>query len=372
MGRPTNVMICAAAALALAGCGLPRSGPYVEELTASAEGVSAGITLIPVDMQVAAIAQAPDHIPFGPEFLAASEENYDLVGHGDLLAVSIWEANENAIFAPDGARVARIDAVTVDGRGRIYLPFVGMVRAAGRTPDQIREVIRSALVGKTLDPQVEVRVAERRSRAVTVSGVVARNGVYPLERNNGRLLSTISLAGGVSEDPLSVRVKLRRGESEGVAWLQEVYNDAALDVPLRAGDTVIVERDARSFTALGAVGAQSLVPFPKPAMTALEALAAARGLQDEAADPTGVFVFRSESAETLAALGRDPAAAAGRTAYLIDLTSGEGLFAADAFEIRDGDSIFVTSAPFTRWRKILGAVVPTVNFAASTATLGGI
>jgi len=366
-------LIAAALATAsLSGCGLPRSGPYIEELTAVAEDPAAGMELIPVDPSVARIAHAPALPGFGPDFLVAREENYDAVGKGDLLAVSVWEASDNAIFAPSGARVAQIGEIAVDGAGRIYVPFVGRVRAEGRTPVEIQEAIRASLADKTLDPQVEVRVMERRSRAVTVSGIVAQNGVYPLERRNGRLLSTLSLAGGVGEDPLNVRVKLRRGDAEAAAWLQDIYNDPALDVPLRAGDTLIVERDARTFTALGAVGSQSLVPFPKPDMTALEALAAARGLQDAAADPTGVFIFREETPEIVKALGRPAGPDPVRAIYLIDLTSGEGLFAASEFQIRDGDSIYATTAPFTRWQKVLGAVVPTVNFAASSATLGGI
>lgn len=360
-----------AAASVLSGCGLPRSGPYIEELVASTQDESVGVELVEVDAGVAAVARAPGFERFSPAFLAAGEENYDLVGKGDVLSISIWEANQNAIFAPAGSKVAQIDAITVDGGGRVYVPFVGAVRASGRTPGQIRETIRASLADKTLDPQVEVRVVERRSRAVTVSGIVAQNGVFPLERQNGRLLSTISLAGGVGEDPLNVRVKVRRQGAEGAAWLQEIYNDPALDVALRAGDTVIVERDTRTFIALGAVGTQSLVPFPKPTMTALEALAAARGLLDATADPTGVFVFRDEEPEILRALGLNPDDGERRTAYLIDLTSGQGMFAADAFEIRDGDSIYATTAPFTRWQKVLGAVVPTVNFAASAATLGG-
>ncbi len=370
MNHTPKMITAMMAALALSGCGLPRSGPYIEELTASAEDPAAGVELVQVDAAVAEITRAASVDGFGPDFLAAREENYDAVGKGDLLSVSVWEANENAIFAPDGARVARIEAIIVDGRGEIYVPFVGRLHAAGRTPGQIREAIRAALADKTLDPQVEVRVAERRGRSVTVSGIAAKNGVFPLERQNGRLLSTISLAGGVGEDPLNVRVKLRRGDLEGAAWLQDIYNDPALDVALRAGDTLILERDARTFAALGAVGSQSLVPFPKPTMSALEALAAARGLQDAAADPTGVFIFRNEAPEIMSALGRPGDGGEAQTAYLIDLTSSQGLFAADAFEIRDGDSIYVTTAPFTRWRKVLGAVVPTVNFAASTATLG--
>ncbi len=61
-----------------------------------------------------------------------------------------------------------------------------------------------------------------------------------------------------------------------------------------------------------------------------------------------------------------------RVAYIIDLTQPAGLFLAREFMMRNGDTIYVTTAPFVRWLKILGAVSPMVNFAASTSTLAGL
>ena len=58
-----------------------------------------------------------------------------------------------------------------------------------------------------------------------------------------------------------------------------------------------------------------------------------------------------------------------RIAYVIDLTRPGGMFAAEAFRMRNGDVIYVTDAPAARWLKILNALAPAVNFASSATAL---
>jgi polysaccharide export outer membrane protein len=134
---------------------------------------------------------------------------------------------------------------------------------------------------------------------------------------------------------------------------------------------VIAERDRRLFTALGAVGRQATVQFPVRDLTVERAMGAVGGLVDAAADPTGVFVFRAERPEIAARVipGAAGGAGARRVGYLIDLTQPGGMFLAHEFLMRDGDTLYVTSAPFTRWMKLLQSIAPLVNFTSSVKTL---
>ena len=93
-----------------------------------------------------------------------------------------------------------------------------------------------------------------------------------------------------------IRIKLRRGAVSGEIWVQDLYDDPANDVALHVGDVLIAERDRRVFTALGAVGRPSTVPFPLRDLSAERALGVVGGLIDVMADPTGVFIFRYEPA----------------------------------------------------------------------------
>ena len=94
--------------------------------------------------------------------------------------------------------------------------------------------------------------------------------------------------------------------------------------------------------------------FTKQDMSAIEAIAEAGGLDGRTADPTGVFVFRSESSEIAnRVLGRTDLAGEQRMAYVLDLTRPEGLFSAREFIIHDEDTVYITEAPFASWGRAL-------------------
>ena len=124
--------------------------------------------------------------------------------------------------------------------------------------------------------------------------------------------------------------------------------------------------------ALGATGAQNRVPFKTQTLSALEAIASVGGLNSNLADPTGVFVLRNEPADIAnAVLGRTDLQGAQRMAYVLDLTQPNGMFEARDFLIRDGDTVYVTEAPFVEWTKTLTAVTGTTAAANNLATTAG-
>ncbi len=169
---------------------------------------------------------------------------------------------------------------------------------------------------------------------------------------------------------IAIRLKLRRGAVTGEIWVQDLYDDPANDVALRAGDALVAERDRRIFTALGAVGRPSTVPFPVRDLSAERAMGVVGGLIDATADPTGVFIFRTEPAAIAARILPGQAAdGERRIVYLLDLTEPGGMFLAREFIMRDGDTLYVTSAPFTRWMKVLQSVAPLVTVTGSARTL---
>jgi polysaccharide export outer membrane protein len=90
------------------------------------------------------------------------------------------------------------------------------------------------------------------------------------------------------------------------------------------------------------------------------------GLNTSTADPTGVFVFRNEPAEIAnAVLGRTDLVGDQRMVYVLDLTQPTGMFEARDFLIRDGDTVYVTEAPFVQWNKTLSAITGTTGAATA-------
>ena len=114
------------------------------------------------------------------------------------------------------------------------------------------------------------------------------------------------------------------------------------------------------------------MPFQSQNLSALEAIAQVGGLNSSLADPTGVFIFRNEPAEIAnAVLGRADLVGDQRFVYVLDLTEPNGMFMARDFVIRDGDTVYVTEAPFVAWQKTIGAVTGTLNTANTLNTLAG-
>ncbi|MEO0944195.1 MAG: polysaccharide export protein, partial [Pseudomonadota bacterium] len=254
--------------------------------------------------------------------------------------------------------------------GFIFVPYAGRVKASGNSPEALRRILTEKLEAQTPDPQIVVQRVAGDGATVSLIGNVGGQGVYPIERPTRTLTAMLAQAGGVTLTPEITQVTLLRGGHSGTVFLQDLYEDPSLDVALRAGDRILVEQDERSFTALGATGAQVRVPFETRTMSAIEALSTVGGLNTNLADPTGVFVFRDEEPEVAATvLGRSDIVEQTRMVYVIDMTSPNGVFQARDFEIRDGDTVYVTEAPYTQFTRVLQAIITPLGTAANIQDL---
>ncbi len=354
----------------VAACSLPRPGPNKAELFAGSVQEQGDAFVVGVNDRVTRATSIVPALGFTEEFRNAGRLGADTINQGDVLGLSVFENVPESLLAPPEARAAVLDEVQVGGDGYIFVPYAGRIRAAGRTPEQLRVAITEELDAQTPDPQVMVRRVAGDGATVTVVGGVGAQGVYPIERPTRTLSAMLARAGGVAIPTKIAQVSVTRADREARVWLEDLYRDPSLDIALRNNDRIVVDEDTRSFTVLGATGAQSEVPFESQTISAIEALARVGGLNPAAADPTGVFVLRNEPAEiSNAVLGRDDLTGAQRFVYVLDLTEPNGMFQARDFAIRDNDTVYVTEAPFTRWQRILGGLTGSLGVAAQADTL---
>ncbi len=354
----------------VAACSLPRPGPNKAELFAGSVQEQGDAFVVGVNDRVTRATSIVPALGFTEEFRNAGRLGADTINQGDVLGLSVFENVPESLLAPPEARAAVLDEVQVGGDGYIFVPYAGRIRAAGRTPEQLRVAITEELDAQTPDPQVMVRRVAGDGATVTVAGGVGAQGVYPIERPTRTLSAMLARAGGVAIPTKIAQVSVTRADREARVWLEDLYRDPSLDIALRNNDRIVVDEDTRSFTVLGATGAQSEVPFESQTISAIEALARVGGLNPAAADPTGVFVLRNEPAEiSNAVLGRDDLTGAQRFVYVLDLTEPNGMFQARDFAIRDNDTVYVTEAPFTRWQRILGGLTGSLGVAAQADTL---
>lgn len=109
-----------------------------------------------------------------------------VIGPDDLLDVSVWGNGE----------ISRTVPVRPDGR--ISLPLVNDLQAAGLTPMQLREAVTKALTPYIPEPSVSVLVREIHSFKVTVMGQVKTPGRYEL-KDRASVLDVLAMAGGLTE-----------------------------------------------------------------------------------------------------------------------------------------------------------------------------
>ncbi len=365
--------IATIAALAVvSSCGLPQVGPNKKQIFAGSVQKEGDAFVVSVNDRVTRATAVVPALGFSNAFKNAAQLGSDTIRAGDVLGITVYENVDDPLLGVEGAPATVLEEVQVDGAGFIFIPYAGRIKAAGNTPDAIRRIITNKLGEQTPDPQVEVRRAAGDGSTVSLIGSVGSQGVYAIERPTRTLGTMLAQAGGVTIVPEIAQITVIRGNHRGKIWLEDLYEHPELDIALRGGDRILVEEDTRSFTALGATGGQAQVPFESQTLSALEGIAQVGGLNAATADPTGVFVFRNEPQEVATqVLGRNDLQGAQRMVYVLDLTQPNGMFMARDFVIRDGDTLYVTEAPFTQWNKVISAITGTATSASGLTSLTG-
>ncbi|SFM33954.1 polysaccharide export outer membrane protein [Shimia aestuarii] len=372
MPRISKHLIIATMVATLGACGIPRPGPNNQEILSLQENPTTDTHVVFVDRRITKAVAVTPVSGFPSSLTRAQNHSADRIRPGDTLSVSIFENVDDGVLSRGGAGVSSLESLQVDEDGFIFIPYAGRIRAIDNSPERLRTLITSKLSTLTPEPQVLVRRAAGDDATVSVLGDgIASQGVYPLQRSNRRLMEMLANAGGIAATPETTRVIVLRNQTKGEIWFEDIYDNPAYDIALQAGDRVVVERDPRMFTVLGATSKQANVPFEKRELSALEAVAQVGGLDGRTANPTGFFVIREQGPQmTNKVLGRHDLAGNQTVVYVINLTEPAGLPLAQAFDIRDGDTIYVTEAPFTQWTKTLDAITGTTRVAATFQAAG--
>lgn len=369
MTRAMRGLSLVAALGIVASCGLPRVGPNKREIFAGSVLREGDAFVLTVTDRVNVIAGSAPSAGFSESFLSAGVIGADTINPGDRLTLTIWENVDDGIVVARGQNATVLSDIQVDSQGFIFVPYAGRIRAAGNSPEAVRRIITDRLGEQTPDPQVQVQRIAGDGATVTVIGLAGGQGVKEITRPTRTLSAMIAEAGGIGVNPESVKITLVRGGQRGTIFFEDLYEHPGNDVALRNGDTIVLERDDRSFTALGATGGQTKVDFDTKSISAIEAIARVGGLNPVLADPTGVFVFRNESEEIAEALTGLDLTGVQRMVYVLDLTVPNGMFMARDFAIKDGDTVYVTEAPFVQFNKTIAAMTGSLTSARSTASL---
>ncbi len=156
-----------------------------------------------------------------------------IIGPTDILEIQVWR--EPALSR----------TVPVRPDGKITLPLLDDVQAAGLTPLELKTKLETRLAKFINNPKVSVSVQEINSKKIYVVGQVNTPGEYPL-RHNMTVMQALSLAGGLAEwaDAKNiVIIRKEKGKQKRIKFnYKKVLKGKDLDknIFLRPGDTIIV------------------------------------------------------------------------------------------------------------------------------------
>lgn len=161
---------------------------------------------------------------------AAVGNDYKLVS-GDKLRIEVYkdpQLSQTLQIRPDG---------------KITLPLVGDLAAAGRTALELRESISSALKEYIATPNVTVIVAETMPQVVYVMGEVNNPGPQPIH-GQVSVLQALAAAGGFKDFAKTTKIRIQRKSASGYTMLDFNYKDAmngrGQTIYVQPGDTIIV------------------------------------------------------------------------------------------------------------------------------------
>jgi polysaccharide export outer membrane protein len=164
---------------------------------------------------------------------AAPHDNSFVIGNDDRLAINVWKE-------PDLTRT-----IPVRSDGKISLPLLGEVQAAGRTPLQLEQDIATKLKDYITAPEVTVIVEQINSQKFNILGQVAKPGSYPLSAAT-TVLDAIAAAGGFKDFAKQKAIYiLRKNATGGETRIAFNYKDvikgknAEQNIKLEAGDTIV-------------------------------------------------------------------------------------------------------------------------------------
>lgn len=311
--------------------------------------------------------------------LDAEIANYQYyIGPGDILNITVWDHPELTI--PAGSyRSAEEAGHWVHADGKIYYPYVGFLKVAGKTVTEIRNEITVKLARYIESPQVDVNIAAFRSQKTYVTGEVDSPGQQEISNVPRTLLDAINEAGGLETDADWRNVTITRNGKTDVVSLFGLMlkGDLTQNRLLLKGDIVHVPRnDAQKVFVLGDVNSPAVVKIDRAGMTLTEALSAVGGINELAANATGVFVVRSsirdkenesyltevrERQKEQSSENNERPETPIANIYQLDISDATALVTGTEFELEPYDVVYVTAAPIVRWNRVMAQLLPTVD-----------
>ena len=355
MTRHMRVILSLICVLILSACTLPRGAALQSEILAQDEDASAQFAVYPVTHNF--LAQSANWPKLGPvrnwihHTHASGAQN---IRANDIVDIVVWDSDDNSLLTPSGANMVSLPGLKVGTDGAIFLPYLGRVKISGLSPEQARSRLQSVAEQTIPSAQIQLNVKSGTQRMVSLVGGVTSPGQFPIEDDHFTIQNLISQGGGVAPTLRNPQVMLTRDGKPYQISLSQLYEKPHLDTIVKGGDKVVIREEERYFRVMGATSGNNIYYFEKEDVSALDALAMIGKFSETRANLQGILILREYNTRHIRSNGTGPSHS--RSVFVIDMTTADGAFSANNFEIMSKDTILVTESPVTSARTILSII----------------
>jgi polysaccharide export outer membrane protein len=333
-----------------------------QQMSRSVGGDGSDMRMVEITPQLVASNQnAAANVELPPELTQYRPQSYQ-IQPGDTLLVTVWDHPE--LTTPAGAQ----QAAASNGRlvypdGTLFYPYVGQLKVAGMTIEELRSTLTTRLAKYLRKPQVDVGVSGNGGQVVLEG---AFNNTAP--QGLGTVPMTVSKAVGaaginVEQADLSGLTLIREGRRYNIDLDALHRGGSVADIYLKPGDRLYLPfNDRKQVYVLGEVVRPQALTFKTSDMSLTQALGRTGGLNQVTSNGDAVYVIRGVDAANLSKEAPSTA-----TVYHLRAKSPAALAVASSFPLRAGDVVFVGPAGITRWNRFFSQLLP-LSAILNTAT----
>lgn len=357
-----NVRLAAAllaATISLHGCAF-APGQHMSARSALLSGEEGScVDVVPITpKQLAMDKAAVSAAAVAPELLTYKPEPYRIAA-GDTLYITVWDHPE--LTSPAGSQQQSLaNGRLVRSDGTLFYPYVGELKVAGMTIEDLRTRISDKLARYVEEPQVDVNVIGYGSQRVTIAGAFMKTDPQPITAVPITLSQALGVA-TINTDAADLSgLLLSRDGHDYRIDLDALNNSRAVltDIYLKPGDRLFLPyNDRKEAYVIGEVNRPAALTFKTTDLTLTQALGRAGGLNPSTSKGKAVYVIRGiEDLETTRG-----------TIYQLDARSPDAFILADQFKVKAGDVVFVGPAGVTRWNRFLSQLLPLTGIISNAA-----
>ena len=285
------------------------------------------------------------------------------IGIGDKLLIYVYGETErlSAVIA-FGKAINPIYEKYVRDDGTIFYPNAGILKADGKTVEELRKDLTLKLSTVLKDPQIDVSITEYNSQKIIVSGVFESPGSYSIETVPKTLAQVVSTANPIQnissnyEQGDLTSLKLTRdGSIYDIDYEYLSRNSQLLNnIYLKNGDVIhLSDSSLMNVFVLGEAQEPKTIRINRRNLPLSSVLGQAKGLDNAYSKNSSVYIFRPSDAENQPRIFR------------IDMTSPSGYLLADKFEVHSRDIVYIGTKNVTNWSRIFRQLIPITSTISS-------